>query len=253
MAYVNTEDWEIRLLAVGHTDIARVSVHEFAHLVTAKLNKDIPRWLWESIAIYEAEEKIEDGKSISCITHTSYPTLDELNASHTTSAVKVYRIGYSLIEYVVEVFGRDSLIDLISNDGNVQESLGVAEADFENGWHQFVLSRYDIVDVGAAMNKDQLEANMNGKTFTNDNDAYAFTLNADNSMDFSSALTTRFFGLPDTPNKKGTWEASNEGKLCVSSPDFDQSTCTPWYLTARETFRQTISSDCKWFNWHRTK
>ncbi len=248
-AFVNPDKNEVYVLNVSWTDITKTTVHEFAHLVVAMVNRNIPRWLWESSAIYETQETIGDGSTLSCITPSQYPTLEDLNKSHTTYDVKVYRVGYTLIEYVVSEFGDDARLNLIRSGGNIQEALGVTTTVFEDGWHKFVLNNYRIPDVGVALNKQQVHATMLGNTFTTSDDRYRFSINSDGSIDFSSPLTPRFFGLPDAPSQRGQWTVSPQGEVCVSSADFDATACISWYLDEDNLYRQTLETDCKWFVW----
>ena len=130
---------EIRILY--GSDAPLTAVHEFAHIVTLQVNSSIgnnPRWLWEALALYEAQQ-FNDPKTLPYMVLGDYPTLYELNDKSNTN---IYRVGYILLEYVIETWGKDSVIELIKSNGNIPETLGITFEKFESGWYQFVKEKY---------------------------------------------------------------------------------------------------------------
>ena len=120
------------------------AVHEFAHLVTMQVNSTIsnnPRWLWEAVALYENNEFV-DPKLLSYMVSGNYPTLAELNTDYNVSNHSIYDVGYVLLEYVVLTWGMNTVIELIKNNGNLSNSLGMTTQEFESGWYQFVEEKY---------------------------------------------------------------------------------------------------------------
>jgi hypothetical protein len=65
------------------------------------------------------------------------PTLKSLNNSN-----QVYNVGYTIIEYVVEKWGRDKLPSLIKSYVDIEAVLKISESDFEKGWMEFVDEKY---------------------------------------------------------------------------------------------------------------
>lgn len=132
-----------------------VAVHEFSHAVVLKLLADreqqpinesnferkfkkFPIWLWEAIAVYEAEQFTQP-KSLNFISKNSYPNLDEL--SERTRGSKIYKVGYTIIEYILAEYGQDGLINLIAAYGDVN-ALKTTKDEFAKGWHSFVVKKY---------------------------------------------------------------------------------------------------------------
>jgi hypothetical protein len=131
-----------------------VAVHEFTHAVVLKLLVDnepqpldkanfdskfakFPVWLWEGIAAYEAREFIHPKHAD--VTRDSHPSLDEL--SDRSRGGKIYKVGYTVIEYLLAEHGQDGLIKLVLAWGD----LGVLKTnnkDFAKGWHEFVVKKY---------------------------------------------------------------------------------------------------------------
>lgn len=142
--------------AWGETDSKKVAIHEFAHSVTLKLLIDneiqpidskvfdkkfatFPIWLWESISVYEAGQLI-DPKTLSFLINESVPNISELNTRSKGS--KIYKVGYTIIEYIIHQYGQDKLIELIKNYGSLSKTFGVTEDQFCKDWHAFVKQKY---------------------------------------------------------------------------------------------------------------
>lgn len=99
-----------------------------------KFNTEYPRWLWESISIYEAEEV----NSISVkYAKSKNLTLEELNQSN-----QIYNIGYTIIEYLTQKWGKDILPKLIASFGNIEKTLNIKSEEFEKGWIAFLDKNY---------------------------------------------------------------------------------------------------------------
>ena len=133
---------EVRLYF--NTQVAVAAVHEFAHLVSMQVNDNIPnnpRWLWEAVALYENNEFV-DPKLLPYMVSGKFPTLNELNSDYNSSNQYIYSVGYVLIEYVVQTWGLNMVIDLIKNNGKISSVLGITTQDFESGWFQFVNEKY---------------------------------------------------------------------------------------------------------------
>jgi len=118
-------------------------IHEFAHCITLNINAAFgnrPRWLWESIALYEAGQFVHPSLLPYMVQHNP-PALAELNS---ISDTRIYEVGYLLAEYIIVHWSRQHLRDLIINNGNIAETLGMTTAEFELDWFSFVKERYDI-------------------------------------------------------------------------------------------------------------
>lgn len=140
-----TGDRELRLLYHRLLSAQREAVHEFAHVVSLNLNPEFgnnPRWLWEAVAMYEAEE-FRDPREVPYMREGSYPSLQELNTDF-NSGRSIYDVGYLLVDYIINTWDRDHLIALIHSSGSIEKALGISETDFEAGWHQYIEDKYLI-------------------------------------------------------------------------------------------------------------
>jgi hypothetical protein len=142
--------------AWGENDSRKVAVHEFSHTVTLKLlldnetqpvnSKDFdkkfstfPTWLWEATSVYEAEQFV-DPKTLPYLSNGQYPSISELN--NRLKGGKIYGCGYTIIEYILSKYGRDSLINLIKNYGDLKKTLNAPDDQFSKEWYQFVREKY---------------------------------------------------------------------------------------------------------------
>jgi hypothetical protein len=150
--------------AAGHTgaELATVALHEFAHGVTRRaaiervksqhgdttayianldsVGKRV-RWLSETIALYEANQST-DLNRFFYLWRGDYPSIAELNDP---SVSKVYAVGYRLGEFITWRYGKGALLSLVQHDGNVQDALGVSEAELMRLWFQRIENRYLLV------------------------------------------------------------------------------------------------------------
>jgi hypothetical protein len=118
-------------------------VHEFAHCASLRVNPGIannPRWLWETVALYEAGQ-ILDPRSLSYMTAHRPPALSELNRIENTA---VYEVGGLIGEFIVETWGRGALRDLVRSNATLQTVLGVDETAFVSRWLEYERQRYGL-------------------------------------------------------------------------------------------------------------
>ncbi|MBD0352825.1 MAG: hypothetical protein ICV65_16910, partial [Flavisolibacter sp.] len=108
---------EIYMLSPNHPKqdyqtMIRNIIHEFVHCVSLNINKTIgnnPRWLWETVAIYEANLPW-DPHMLAYLVNQQPPTLNELNQLSNTY---IYEVGHFIGEFIVETKGISALSELI--------------------------------------------------------------------------------------------------------------------------------------------
>lgn len=99
-----------------------------------KFVEEYPQWFWEAICTYQAEEVNRLSVNYGM---QDRPTLNSLNTSN-----QIYNVGYTLIEYIVDTWGKDKIPALITSYVNIEGVLGVSKEDFERGWYEFVEEKY---------------------------------------------------------------------------------------------------------------
>lgn len=117
-------------------------VHEFVHNVALHLTLSAyeTMWLWESTAVYEAEEFVHPA-TVPCLADGGdFPTLAQVSTR--SGDCHIYRVGYTIVELIVERWGFVELRALIRAHGNTQSVLGLSTVEFEAAWQEFVEERY---------------------------------------------------------------------------------------------------------------
>ena len=121
----------------------RNTKHEFAHCVSLTINKTIgnnPRWLWEAVALYEANFPW-DPKMLPYLVNQQPPSLKELNE---LSNPNLYEVGYFIAQFISETYGASALKSLIQNNGNLNDTLNMTDEEFTKKWFAFVRKKYSI-------------------------------------------------------------------------------------------------------------
>ena len=134
----------------------QAAVHEFVH--TVQLNRLIeygekagwdeaefeqlfaeryPRWLWEGTSAYLANERSRVGV-FWVMRGGRRPAL----ASFVRSNNDIYRVGYTIPEFIVTQWGATGLADLVGSFGDVESAFGISLIGFEKQWHEFVEAQY---------------------------------------------------------------------------------------------------------------
>lgn len=116
-------------------------VHEFAHGVSLVVNPGFannPRWLWETVALYEARQLV-DPRGLGYMTSLQPPTLAQLSE---ISDVRIYDVGALLGEFIVETWGQEALVRLVRTNGDLAAVLQIDAAAFVSRWMAYTRSRY---------------------------------------------------------------------------------------------------------------
>ena len=140
MGYVTGPD-EVRVLA--GSPVVRNAAHEMAHCVSLYVNPTFgnnPRWLWESVALFENRELV-DPRSLGYMVAGRPPTLQQLDADVTVSR-QVYDVGFLIGEFVTARAGQTGLVALVRSSGDTAAVLGLSTPEFEAAWYAFVRERY---------------------------------------------------------------------------------------------------------------
>lgn len=131
----------------SYESLIKVVVHEFTHVATINLignNRSIPKWLYEGIGYYEAEQitdtlrkKIKD-----LVLKDEIPTFNELE---TMSYIKFgdtggYNFSAIIVEFLIENYGLDKVISLIKQPENYKSIFGLSKEELEKKWIKYVKS-----------------------------------------------------------------------------------------------------------------
>lgn len=139
-AYITSKD-ELRALAVAQLDVN--VVHEFCHAVSLSVSPTFannPRWLWETVALYENGELVPP-RTLDYLVRGTYPSLGQLNADPNAGR-QIYELGYVIGEFIVARWGRAGLLDLIRAHGDVNAVFGVTPDTFETEMYAWIRAKY---------------------------------------------------------------------------------------------------------------
>lgn len=138
--YITRND-ELRVLAVPQLDVN--VVHEFCHAVSLSVSSTFannPRWLWETVALYENGELVAP-RTQDYLVRGTYPPLAELNADPNAGR-QIYELGYVIGEFIVARWGRAGLLDLIRASGDLNAVFGLTPAAFETEMYAWIRAKY---------------------------------------------------------------------------------------------------------------
>ena len=116
--------------------LVNMITHEFTHCVHLNIDysPNNPRWLWESVANFEAGWFINPAE-IDVVRKKTIPPLSKLNGLE-------YQIGYVIIEAMKELWGFEKVVQLIEERGDVQAVFNLSQQDFENKIYAHIYGKY---------------------------------------------------------------------------------------------------------------
>ncbi len=133
-------------------NILKTAVHEFVHIIVNKINKDIPRWLNEGIACFEAKDNNDDWIKETVqkgLINNKVPTFKDLDTGDDFSTFfdrDGYQYSYTIIESIVEEFGYDKLRNLIKYPNEFKRIFMINEKQLQDKWMDFIKKNYLKVD-----------------------------------------------------------------------------------------------------------
>lgn len=119
-------------------------VYKFTELVLMHMNPTInnnPRWLYEAVCNYEAPFYVNPNELLYMV-NGDYPDFEQLNDDQTIDKNKIGQVGYILVEFILEEFGQQTLINLIMTNGDIQNTLSQSEEEFLASWYDWVEIKY---------------------------------------------------------------------------------------------------------------
>lgn len=128
--------------------VVNTVVHEFVHIIVNKVNSNIPRWLDEGIASYEAKDNNENwiNRTITNgLEKDILPTFKYLDTGDDFEAFfkrDGYQYSYTIVELIVEEFGYEKLIDFIKSPDSYLSIFGLTEIQLEEKWMSFIRRKY---------------------------------------------------------------------------------------------------------------
>ncbi len=130
-----------------YPSLMQVVVHEFAHIAVyhargGKGSADLPRWLNEGYAQYEAgqinasiRKSVERG-----VTGKTAPAWTQLEMASVMDFGNMngYALSVTIVEFLIETYGMDKLALLIKEPENIETIYGLSKSDLEKQWTGYV-------------------------------------------------------------------------------------------------------------------
>ncbi|WP_025640222.1 ABC transporter substrate-binding protein [Schnuerera ultunensis] len=129
--------WKYKNGKVGRlAELDTTVLHEFVHNVTMALanEKRHDSWLMEGTAMYLAQHKDRQEPYYDELLEQGIPEIYTLKVP----SEDVYKYGYSMVEYIVETYGREKLVELLREYGDIEKVLDISESEFRDEWVEFL-------------------------------------------------------------------------------------------------------------------
>lgn len=130
--------------ANGPDEIVQAAAHEYVHLVEDNINKDLPIYWHEGIAMYLAGQKVKgriytnDLPDANKVFKTSLNMWTSLEFGNTGG----YDLSYTLVEYVAQEFGVDKLAAIVREPNHLEQALGKNYDALYEGWVAYLAENY---------------------------------------------------------------------------------------------------------------
>lgn len=129
-------------------NVLKTAVHEFVHIIVNKINKDIPRWLNEGIACFEAKDNNDDWIKETVkngLINNKAPTFKDLDTGNDFSMFfdrDGYQYSYTIIESIIEEYGYDKLRSLIKYPNEINSIFMINEKQLQIKWMDYIKRNY---------------------------------------------------------------------------------------------------------------
>ncbi|HKL12521.1 MAG TPA: hypothetical protein VJ907_02840 [Halanaerobiales bacterium] len=124
----------------NYESILKIAVHEFVHISTNKINRNIPIWLNEGISLYEAEQ-VNPNHIKQIIRAEKVPTIKDLESNFYENFG--YTVSGTIVEYIVDMYSYDKLIRLIKSPSNYKGIFGLSKEAFFSNWKGYLYKNYE--------------------------------------------------------------------------------------------------------------
>lgn len=119
--------------------ILQCATHEMAHVLTFFINFEIPLWLSEGIATWEARQKERMDIVYKHLDHNNMPTFDDLNEF--PCSYDIYPFSYSIVEFLKATYGFSRILELVADSSSLEKTLGKTLSDIREDWIEYLKKR----------------------------------------------------------------------------------------------------------------
>ncbi|WBW96190.1 lipoprotein [Oceanirhabdus sp. W0125-5] len=121
-----------------YDSILKAAFNSFTRAIIKRINSNLPKWLSLGIPQYERQIKIKFPEGFK---EDNIPELTELE-SPSSIEISTFYISYTVVEFIVDKYGYDTLIELIKKPDNYEEIFGFNKVEFEKKWRDYIIDKY---------------------------------------------------------------------------------------------------------------
>jgi hypothetical protein len=118
--------------------VVQAAVHEYVHVLTYRLNRQLDYWLLEGLAVYLAEQVPSGDVVRESARNLSFDEFDETNAIKFAN-VGGYALAYNLVAYLEQTYGWDQVMALAAPGATYESVLGVTKREVFDAWRSGIL------------------------------------------------------------------------------------------------------------------
>ncbi|MBU1144587.1 MAG: BlaI/MecI/CopY family transcriptional regulator [Firmicutes bacterium] len=124
----------------------KIALHVFTEIILYRIDSNIPSWISKGVSAYYG-----DWLSKERIINVLQTNIDNINLKSLLSInedfikfAKLYgfEISYTIVKYICEKYGTDTLSNFIRNYDQYSEVFGVSKEQFFEGWMHFIKNVY---------------------------------------------------------------------------------------------------------------
>jgi hypothetical protein len=126
------------------TILDNVFIHEFAHVCTWKINRNLPIWLNEGFALYEGGPYYSEESVVEVYNNLGrIPGLDELNSSFDNfSSLGGYPLALTIATFIIETYGMEKMSAFIRTPSDYSIFSTSSKNEFQELWFEYVEVNY---------------------------------------------------------------------------------------------------------------
>lgn len=132
-------------------EMLAAGVHEFVHALVHSINGsldrnnyNIPIWLSEGLAGYEAGQMIPEWRARmrELVAQDAIPSIGNDLVPDRYDKVKGFPFSITLVEYILDEYGMEKVIAMLKSPSEVEAILGVSLSELDAGWRAYLHRTY---------------------------------------------------------------------------------------------------------------
>ncbi len=130
--------------ANGPNEIVQAAAHEYVHMIEDNINKDLPIYWHEGIAMYLTGQKVRGRINMNGLPDANKVFKTGLNmwTSLEFGNSGGYELSYTLAEYVAQEFGADKFAAIVRDPNHPEQVLGKTYDALYEGWLAHLAKNY---------------------------------------------------------------------------------------------------------------